>query len=225
MRLVPFLCVSMIAAAAQAGVTGGFQEYNDSTMDLFDNDGLSNLDISSAFVMDDGTNITFGVDTRSFQNWTKYMVFIDTGAGGTTSNAWSRPINLTSEIDYFIGSWVDQAANNSQLVAWDGGASAWNWGSAQTFSNQSQGSIQMWTVSLASLGLSGGETIYFDIATSGGGNDPGVDHLSVVGAQATTGWGSPSTSNGFLAYHVSGVPTPGAIALLGLAGLVGRRRR
>jgi hypothetical protein len=77
-------------------------------------------------------------------------------------------------------------------------------------------------MSLASLGLSGGQTIYFDVATSGGGNDPGVDHLSRTD-KATSGWGSASTSGDFLAY--TPVPTPGAIALLGLAGLAGRRRR
>ena len=78
------------------------------------------------------------------------------------------------------------------------------------------------TLSLASLGLSAGQTIYFDVATSGGGNDPGVDHLSRSDA-ATPGWGTASTAGTFLAYTT--VPAPGAIALLGLAGLAGRRRR
>jgi hypothetical protein len=76
--------------------------------------------------------------------------------------------------------------------------------------------------SFSGLGLSAGQTIYFDVATSGGGNDPGVDHLSRSDA-ATPGWGTASTSGNFLAYTT--VPAPGAIALLGLAGLAGRRRR
>ena len=84
------------------------------------------------------------------------------------------------------------------------------------------GNTVSWTFSLASMGLSAGQTIYFDVATSGGGNDPGVDHLSRSDA-ATPGWGTASTSGNFLAYTT--VPTPGAIALLGLAGLAGRRRR
>ncbi len=84
------------------------------------------------------------------------------------------------------------------------------------------GNTVTWTVSLASLGVGAGQTFYFDIATSGGGNDPGVDHLSRSDA-ATPGWGTASTAGGFLSYTV--VPTPGALALLGVAGLVGRRRR
>jgi hypothetical protein len=88
--------------------------------------------------------------------------------------------------------------------------------------NAVSGNTVTWTVSLASLGVGAGQTIYFDIATSGGGNDPGVDHLSRSDA-ATPGWGTASTAGGFLSYTV--VPTPGALALLGVAGLVCRRRR
>ncbi len=224
MRVFSLLVVAAVSATAHAGVTGNSQSYDDSFNDLFDN-SMPNLDIGLCGVSDDGVNITFTVETQSFASWTKYMLFIDTAAGGTTSNAWSRPINLTSDIDYFIGSWVDQTTSNSQLVGWDG--AGWNWGAASTFTNQHylDTNTVSWTVSLASLGLSGGETIYFDVATSGGGNDPGVDHLSVVGAMSTPGWGTPSTSSNFLAYHVSGVPAPGAAALLGLAGLLTRRRR
>lgn len=202
-----------LASMASASV------YTDAVNDLFDN-GFDNLDITGASVTDDGTNLSISVTTRGFQNWTKYMLFINTTGSGTGSNAWSRPVNLTSNIDYFVGSWVDQASNNSQFVSWTG--SAWNWGSETTFSNSVSGSTVTWTMSLASMGLSAGQTIYFDVATSGGGNDPGVDHLSRSDL-ATSGWGSPSTSGDFLAYTT--VPTPGAIALLGLAGLAGRRRR
>jgi hypothetical protein len=88
--------------------------------------------------------------------------------------------------------------------------------------NSVAGNTVTWTVSLAALGVGAGQTFYFDIATSGGGNDPGVDHLSRAD-QATPGWGTASTSGNFLAYTT--VPTPGALALLGLAGLAGRRRR
>jgi hypothetical protein len=171
---------------------------------------------------DDGVNMTLSITTRGFQTWTKYMMYFDTtSAGGTSSNAWSRPVDLNGRnIDYYIGSWVDQASNNSQLVSWTG--SAWNWGSEQYLTNSVSGSTVSWTFSLASMGLSAGQTIYFDVATSGGGNDPGVDHLS-RNDPATPGWGTASVSGNFLAYTT--VPTPGALALLGLAGLAGRRRR
>lgn len=206
-------CTAAIATAAQGTI------YTDSTFDLFDN-GLDNLDISGVDISDDGTNLSIAITTRGFQTWTKYMIFIDSAAGGTTSNAWSRPVNLTSDIDYFVGSWVDASTDNSQFVSWTG--SAWNWGSESTLSNSVSANTVTWSFSLASLGLSAGQTFYFDVATSGGGGDPGVDHLS-RSDMATSGWGSPSTSGNFLGYTT--VPAPGAIALLGLAGLLGRRRR
>jgi MYXO-CTERM domain-containing protein len=72
------------------------------------------------------------------------------------------------------------------------------------------------------MGLSAGQTFYFDVATSGGGNDPGVDHLS-RSTPATPGWGTASIAGPFLSYTVT--PAPGAVALLGVAGLIGARRR
>ena len=218
MRSFSLLAMSLVSAAAIATAAQG-TIYTDSTFDLFDN-GLDNLDISGVDISDDGTNLSIAITTRGFQTWTKYMIFIDSAAGGTTSNAWSRPVNLTSDIDYFVGSWVDASSNNSQFVSWTG--SAWNWGSESTLSNSVSANTVTWSFSLASLGLSAGQTFYFDVATSGGGGDPGVDHLS-RSDMATSGWGSPSTSGNFLGYTT--VPAPGAIALLGLASLFGRRRR
>jgi hypothetical protein len=208
------LAAGLIASGANAAV------YTDSTFDMFDN-GLDNLDIASVDMSDDGVNLTIAVTTRGFQTWTKYMMYFDTAAGGTTSNSWSRPVDLSGrEIEHYIGSWVDASTNNSQFVSWTG--SAWNWGSEMYLTNSVAGNTVTWTVSLAALGVGAGQTIYFDIATSGGGNDPGVDHLSRSDA-ATPGWGTASVAGGFASYTT--LPAPGAIALLGLAGLVGRRRR
>ncbi|MBL9141337.1 MAG: hypothetical protein JNK53_05670, partial [Phycisphaerae bacterium] len=123
-------------------------------------------------------------------------------------------------INYFAGSWVDQPTNNTQFVGWDG--SQWNWGGVQMSTNSVSGNTVTWAFSLASMGLSVGNSLLFDVATSGGGNDPGVDHLSRA-TLATNGWGEPSVAGQFLKYDI--VPAPGAVALLGLAGLVGGRRR
>lgn len=212
------LLVTAIAATLASAAAA--DSYTDSTLDLFDN-AFDNLDITGVDVTDDGSNLTISVTTRGFQTWTKYMIYLNTTAGGTTSNAWSRPVDLAgAEIDYFLGSWVDAATNNSQFVTWTG--AAWNWGSESTLTNSVSGNTVSWTMSLASLGLSAGQTISFDVATSGGGADPGVDHLS-RSDMATPGWGTASLAGGFLSYTT--VPTPGALALLGLAGLAGRRRR
>ena len=209
---------SLIACAIAASLASmaSADSYTDASNDLFDN-GFDNLDITGVNVSDDGVNLSIAVTTRGFQNWTKYMMYFNTTGAGTSSNAWSRPVNLTSNIDYYIGSWVDAPSDNAQFWAWTGA-----WKQTGTLTTAVSGSTVTFTMSLASLGLSAGQTIYFDVATSGGGNDPGVDHLSRSDA-ATSGWGSPSTSGNFLAYTT--VPAPGAIALLGLAGLAGRRRR
>jgi hypothetical protein len=210
MKVLALLAVGALSASAMAA------DYGDASFDLFDN-GFDNLDITNVAVSDDGVNMTIAVTTRGFQNWTKYMMYFNTTGTGTTSNGWGRPVNLTSNIDYYVGSWVDAPSDNAQFWAWTG---AWN--QTGTLSNSVSGNTVSFTLSLASLGLSAGQTIYFDVATSGGGNDPGVDHLSRSDA-ATPGWGTASTSGNFLAYTT--VPTPGALALLGLAGLAGRRRR
>ena len=212
------VALSLVASATQAQIAAS--TYVDNTNDLFDN-GFSNLDIASVSMFDDGVNLSISVTTVGFQNWTKYMMYFDTAAGGTGSNAWSRPVDLGGrQIDHYIGSWVDAPSDNAQFVSWTG--SAWNWGSEMYLTNSVSGNTVTWTVSLAALGLSAGQTLYFDIATSGGGGDPGVDHLSRSDA-ATPGWGTASTAGAFLAYTT--VPTPGAIALLGLAGFASRRRR
>jgi hypothetical protein len=203
------------AAAALASVASA-DSYTDASFDLFDN-GFDNLDITGVDVSDDGVNLSIAVTTRGFQNWTKYMMYFNTTGTGTTSNGWGRPVNLTSNIDYYVGSWVDAPSDNAQFWSWSGA-----WSQTGTLSNSVSGNTVSFSISLASLGLSAGQTIYFDVATSGGGNDPGVDHLSRSDA-ATPGWGTASTSGNFVAYTT--VPAPGAIALLGLAGLAGRRRR
>ncbi|MEY5032700.1 MAG: hypothetical protein RL354_1731 [Planctomycetota bacterium] len=204
------------AIAASVASAASADSYTDASLDLFDN-GFDNLDITGVDMSDDGVNLTIAVTTRGFQNWTKYMMYFNTTGTGTTSNGWGRPVNLTSNIDYYVGSWVDAPSDNAQFWSWTG---AWN--QTGTLTNSVSGNTVSFTMSLASLGLSAGQTIYFDVATSGGGNDPGVDHLSRSDA-ATPGWGTASTSGNFLAYTT--VPAPGAIALLGLAGLAGRRRR
>ncbi len=196
--------------------------YNDASNDLFDN-GFGNLDITSVSVSNTATDVTIAITTRDFASWTKYMVFIRANGNGDGSNAWNRPVNQSGgNANHFLGSWVDQNSNNAQNVAFNGGG--WDWGNSQTFSNSVSGNTVSLTVSLASLGLSAGDHMYFDVATSGENNDPGVDHLS-RSTMATTGWGNPSVAGDFLDYRIVPVPTPGAIALLGVAGIAGRRRR
>lgn len=213
--------IACTAALALASTTFAETVYTDAEFDMFDN-GVGNLDISSVAVSNDATNLYISVTTRQFATWTKYMLFLNTGGAGTGSNAWNRPVNLSGQsITHFVGSWVDQGSDNQQLVDWDG--SNWNWGGVIVSSNSVSGNTVTFTMSLASLGLGVGDSLLFDVATSGdGGGDSGIDHLS-RSTQSTDWWTNPSTAGEFLKYNV--VPGPGAAALLGLAGLVGGRRR
>lgn len=213
---------SLLAAAAAVGVLCGTAlgqvVYTDSTGDLFDN-GFSNLDIREVTVSHDATNLYITVETVGYQNWTKYMFYFDNGEAGTTTNGWGRPVNLTREISRYMGSWVDSGSDNAQLWSWNGG---WNQDGTVTNDQSQIGANRVsWAISLSWLGVGVGDTLFFDIATSGGGNDPGVDHLSRSDL-ATTFWDQPSTSGSFLAYTV---PSPGVVAVLALAGLARSRRR
>ena len=70
-------------------------------------------------------------------------------------------------------------------------------------SNASSGTVK-WSFELDALGIELGDTVRFDIATSGSGqSDPGVDHLSRED-EATDGWQTPSTAGKFLSYELKG---------------------
>ncbi len=220
------LSVSAFAAlAVSASALAGWshsQIYTDATQDLFDN-GMGNLDIVSARINQSDTGsgyqLSIWITTREFADWTKYMVFMGSGAGGRTDNPWNRPIDTNGQGAHsFIGAWADGGGGNQFWAASDAG---WSQnGSVGQYINPGQNHFEL---SLGSFGYSMvGHTIYFDVATSGGGNDPGVDHLS-RSDMATSGWGSASTAGQYLSFTL--VPAPGAIALFGLAGLVSRRRR
>jgi hypothetical protein len=180
------LSIAIASTGAAGGAFGGGLGYPDATGDLFDN-GFTNLDIANVSVCNDDTTVCITIETVGYQSWTKYLLFFDTVDGGTTSNAWGRPINLTREIDRYIGSWVDAPDNNAQNWSWDGGA----WVLDSTTSNdqtQTDTNRVSFYVSLAWLGLGIGDSFRFDVATSGGGgSDPGVDLRPVPGVHDRAG--------------------------------------
>jgi hypothetical protein len=82
-------------------------------------------------------------------------------------------------------------------------------------------------VSIASIGMSIGDTFSFDAYSSGGGgSDSAIDALANPSV-AVTSWGQAydSGTSTSLSYTLTAIPAPGAIALVGLAGLVARRRK
>jgi len=189
-----FISLFSFSSLSQARV------YTDQSSDLFDN-GLANLDIISVEVTNDSSNVTFTVTTRGFSDWTKYLIGIRTAAasgGSTTGNLWGRNNTYAEGIDYQIASWVDGGGGLgfSRYVS-----GSWSSVSGASLDLTQIGSNKVsWTVSVASLGLTLGDTFKFDVGTTGGGGgDPFVDLASRTDA-ATSGWSVASTSGHLLSY-------------------------
>ena len=232
-----FICSSF--AFANPGLTSSAM-YLDATGDIASgiSTGGGTLDLVSMEVSNTATDVIFKLTVNgslSSTDWGKFMIGISTGAGATSGNGWGRPINMTSNggMTHWVGSWVD-GGGGSQL--WNYSGSAWSGPAGLagfSFTSGAQSTLT-YTVSMASLGVSNGSTIYFDAYSSGGGgNDSAVDALSRSDASISN-WGGPfttagiasgtsaSTAGGAFAYTI---PAPGALALLGAATLVGSRRR
>ena len=198
--------------------------YNDSANDLFGGAGGGGiLDITSVEVTNDPTDLFFKifVNTASITSpdWGKYTIGIDTVPGGDTSspvgNPWGRNIRMSSGMDYWIGSWVDSG----------GGRQLWNysgsWSGPASSGVTILGNSVSFSVPLASLGLSPGNTFTFDVyTTGGGGGDTAVDALGNPGI-AGANWGDPYDSGAnVVSYTVTPVPEPALAALIGLGGLM-----
>jgi hypothetical protein len=236
-RLLPGAAALLCAAAANAGIIGS-QTYTDSSNDI--DPGLANgggtLDLLSMEVSNSATDIVFrltvngNVSGPGSTDWGKFMIGIATGGAGDTStngNGWGRPINMSTSIgamNYWIGSWVDGGGGAQR---WSYNGTSWS-EAAATYSSgfgsfSFSGNQITYTMSLSSLGLSLGDTFFFDAFSSGGGGgDSAIDALANPGI-SVTGWGGPYTSSSNFSYTV--VPAPGAALLLGAAGLLARRRR
>ena len=212
------------AAAVLAGTSlasaGYISEYNDATGDVFDS-GLSNLDISSVGINHDDVNVYMTIFFSGYigpgSDWGKTMVAIDAYDGGGSDNPWGRNVNYGGvEADRFIGAWLDGGGGIAGYGHYNG------WYSDDLGLGMSSNEENSMTITFSRDWLGADVTSFnFDVMTTGNGADPGIDHLSRSDL-STTGWGETSTSGSFLTYNL---PAPGAIALLGIAGLAGSRRR
>lgn len=233
--------MKIVIGTAALALAAGFASadvYNDNSgnhlsggdlHDFFQSQGFDHLDIVSVEVTNDATNLNISITLNAdidATNWGNYMVAIDSKAGGDTGNGWGRPMNWGGvEIDHWIGTWANDGGSATNGQVWNYDGAAWNLdaGLSGTDDSNHAGGVQSFSVALADLGVSVGDTIFFDVMTSGGGGgDPGVDHLSRSDF-ATDQWGTPSDSGQFLSYTL--VPAPGTAALLGLGGLAAVRRR
>jgi hypothetical protein len=219
------LAVATFAAPAGAGV------YPDATGEEFS--GNTNLDISSVEITNTATDITFKVNLVGdivATNWGKYMIGIDSIAGGDTAgNGWGRPISMSSGMDYWVGSWADSGGGD-EVYHW--GGSAWVRDHASydavnplTTPTLAQFSTTM-TVPLAYLGLVDGSSFHFDVYSAGGGGTDSANDASSNPNQSTAGWSGPYDSALQSVYTVS-VPEPTCLTLgtVSAAGVMIRRRR
>ena len=233
------LCTISVLALA-GGIAQG-DTYTDTTDDLHATfAGFDHLNISSVEVTNDADYVYFAISMvgdLDATTWGKYIVGLDTGRNdgdnSTDPGTWNRNVDWGRGITDFVGSWVDDGGSGAgaELRSWDGSA----WGltdatyaagtdiSADDSAHSS--GVQMLAISLSALGLVDGDVLEFDVFSTGGGADPGVDHLS-RGDYSTDDWANTSLSGAFLSYTINIVPLPSsaAIALLGLGGLATIKR-
>ena len=199
--------------------------------------GGGTLDLVSMEVSHTATDVQFKLTVNGdidVTDWGKFMVGIanNKGYGTSTSDGWARPITMSANggMTNWFGSWVDGgggAENRSNQTSWGLTGATYN----SNFGNfalagRTQSTIT-YGVSIASIGMSIGDTFRFDAYSSGGGSgDSAIDALANPNV-AITSWDQAydsGTSTSF-SYTLTAIPAPGAIALIGLAGLVARRRK
>jgi len=192
--------------------------------------GNSILDIKSVEVTNDASNITFKIDLVGnpvATNWGKYMVGIDSVAGGTTSgNGWARPISMSSGMDYWLGSWAD-FGTGQEAYRYTG--TAWN---KERDSNSLplpvvNGDSIALTVPLSVLGLANGQSFKFDVYSAGGGGTDSANDASSNPDRSTNDWPGPYDSGSLVSTYRVVVPEPTAMGVLGIVGaaVLCRRRR
>jgi hypothetical protein len=223
-----------VSALLLTGGQVGAATYSDGTGDgALVGAGGGILDITSVEVNNTATDLIFKISLVGdpvATDWGKYMIGIDSTAGGDTAgNGWARPISMSSGMDYFVGSWVD-SGNGAEIRNWTG--AAWALQDATYSPNPDNLAISKDASSVtiqfnfAGLGLALGNFFTFDVYTSGGGGtDSAIDALANP-AQTVANWGDAYNS-GSLVDSYTLVPEPSVLALAGLGGLalIGFARR
>jgi hypothetical protein len=221
MRSAPLL-LSLLASLASA-FTAKAATYTDATGDF--TGGNSDLDISSVSVFNDATTLTFKINLAGNpqnNNWYNFYVGVSENLFGGVGGNFNAPGGYGKNIqmsqggmDFVLASYP--AYGGYDLKTWNG--SSWNQATGSASEDATSVTIP---VSLASLGLSPGNSFKFDVWASDNGGDFVLDALS---DNTPRTWNSNPFDTGAnaLSYTVD-VPEPTSCALLSLGGLLIVRR-
>lgn len=194
------LALAAIAAITALASTSRANLYTDTTGDIMPSNTI--LDITSVEVTNTATDIVFKINLVGnpvATDWGKYCIGIDTnpatGDIGSNGNGWGRKISMNPRgMDFWVGSWVD-GTPGAQLFWYDG--AAWNNIGGPAISKTTN-SVTI-SFPFANLGKAFGDTVDFDVYTTGGGADPAVDALSNP-AMAVSSWADFYTNNNVSTY-------------------------
>lgn len=208
--------ITITAAALLAASTSDSwaETYADPTGDTFPVNAI--LDITSLEVTNTATDMIFKIKLAGnpvATDWGKYMIGIQVtngAAGDIAGNGWGRPISIgagagpVGGMNYWVGSWAD-SGNGAELRNYTG---AWSLQSATYNPNPDALTISKNTNSVtiqfkySGLGAVFGDTIYFDVYSSGGGGgDSAVDALSLP-TQSIVNWGDAFGSTNLSSYKL-----------------------
>jgi hypothetical protein len=206
-KILAIAAVAVLTAFASQATS-----YTDTTGDLHngvptgDNlSGHTHLDITSVEVTNNVTDLIFKINLSGnpvTTDWGKYCIGFDTnpatGDLNSLGNGWGRRISMQPRgMDFWIGTWVDGTMGAG--LSWYDGV-AWN-GSGGASVSKDASSVTI-SVSMANLGKSFGDTVDFDIYTTGGGTDTAVDALSNPAVSAFA-WSDNYTNNNVSTYTIA----------------------
>lgn len=223
--------MSLVGSAAAA-------TYNDATGDLLGaTSWATHLDITSVEVNNTATDISFKINLAGNPtggtSWGEYQIGIDSILGGATSGVVpnGRPITMSiGGMDYWIRSWDTGAETyhwNSSGPFWAQDNATWAPPSAIQLPSKTASSVTL-TTTLASLGLSFGDSFSFDVSSSGGTpTDSAVDALANPDPTVASGDWVTAYDSGLNVYSYTVVPEPTTIVLgvLGVAAFRVLRKR
>jgi hypothetical protein len=231
--------IAALTVAQAAGAT----TYNDVSGDNY---GPSYVDIDNVVVTNTATDITFQINLNPTANLThvdgsgnfdrhygKYQIGLQTGPGGNTDimNNFGNQIGISSGVNYSLLGWADNIAtpaNPGDPPQGYDGTFHWNGSSWDTVAGNASSPFVdtptvitdtsiSYTIPLATLGLSAGNTFKFDVWTTfPGGGQSAYDALGKQSLTTDPGtpYGTPApydsaTSPGstLLSYTITSVVT------------------